>query len=474
VSANELVSVSPADPNDEIGRFPVATAQCVDAAVARARRAFPSWRDAGFEARAGVLRRFRDLARDAAPELARLISREVGKALWEAKGEASLLAPKVDGTLVDGMKLVAPMEAAPNARATFHPRGVLAVLGPFNFPAHLPNGHIVPALATGNSVVFKPSEIAPAVGAQMAELWRRAGLPEGVFQVVQGAKDTGHALSVHPDIDAILFTGSYAVGRALREATLDQPSKLLALEMGGNNAMVVLADSDLDLAATEAALSICATTGQRCSCAGRLFVERSILDEFQDKLIRVLLELRIGAPLDDSTFMGPLASHVAYERVIASREISPEAGGERVLHVEPNLPPPYLGPGLVRFENREQSHPYQREEIFGPEASLYPIDGLDEAICAVNDSDYGLVASVMTKKRAHFEHCVGRIRTGLLNWNKATVGASGKLPFGGSGRSGNDRPAGISSTIYCTVPQAHLEGPAEFDPAALPPGMNRP
>lgn len=474
VSTSELVSVSPADPSDEVGRFPVADEACIDAAVARARRAFPGWRDAGFEARAGVLRRFRDLARDAAPQLARLIAREVGKAIWEAKAEAALLSPKVDGTLVEGMKLVAPIEAAPNARATFHPRGVLAVIGPFNFPAHLPNGHIVPALATGNSVVFKPSEIAPAVGAQMAELWRRAGLPDGVFQVVQGAKETGRALSIHPDIDAILFTGSYAVGRSLREATLDQPSKLLALEMGGNNAMVVLADADLDLAATEAALSICATTGQRCSCAGRLFVARSILNEFQDKLIRVLLELRIGAPLEDTTFMGPLASRDAFAHVMARRNASAEAGGERVLHIEPNLPPPYLGPGLVRFESCEQSHPYQREEIFGPEASLYPIDDLDQAICAVNDSDYGLVASVITKNRGHFDHCVGRIRTGLLNWNKATVGASGKLPFGGSGRSGNDRPAGITSTIYCTVPQSHLEGPAEFDPAALPPGMNRP
>lgn len=474
MSASELVSVSPADPDDEIGRFRVAGEACVDAAVGRARRAFPSWRDAGFEARAAVINRFRDLARDAAPKLAELIAREVGKALWEAKGEASLLAPKVDVTLADGMKLIAPMEAAPNARATFHPRGVLAVLGPFNFPAHLPNGHIVPALATGNSVVFKPSEVAPAVGARMAELWREAGLPDGVFEVVQGAAQTGRALSVHPDIDAILFTGSYAVGRALREATLDQPSKLLALEMGGNNAMVVLADADLDLAATEAALSICATTGQRCSCAGRLFVARSILDEFQHKLTRVLLGLRIGAPLENGTFMGPLASRDAFDRVAACRAASAEAGGERVLLVEPDLPPPYLGPGLVRFETCEQSHPYQREEIFGPEASLYPIDDLDQAICAVNDSDYGLVASVITNNRAHFDHCVGRIRTGLLNWNKATVGASGKLPFGGSGRSGNDRPAGISATVYCTVPQSHLEGPAEFDPAALPPGMSRP
>jgi len=305
-------------------------------------------------------------------------------------------------------------------------------------------------------------------------LWRRAGLPNGVFEIIQGAKETGHALSVHEDIDAILFTGLYAVGRALREATVDQPSKLLAPEMGGNNAMVVLADADLDLAATEAAMSICATTGQRCSCAGRMFVAHSILDEFQDKLCRVIRGLRIGAPLEDATFMGPLASRDAFDRVMATRATSAAAGGERVLLVEPDLPPPYLGAGLVRFESCEQSHPYQRDEIFGPEASLYPIDDLDQAICAVNDSDYGLVASVFTRSRGRYEHCVGRIETGLLNWNKGTIGASGKLPFGGLKKSGNDRAAGIHAAIFCTTPQAHLEGDGAFDASTLPPGVPTP
>jgi succinylglutamic semialdehyde dehydrogenase len=471
---SELVSVAPADPTDEIGRFTVADATAVDAAVARARRAFPGWRDAGFATRAGVLERFRDLAKRDAPEFAELIAREVGKALWDARGEANLLGPKVDVTLGDGMKLVETLEAAPNARASFHPRGVLAVLGPFNFPAHLPNGHIVPALATGNSVVFKPSEIAPASGARLAALFREAGLPDGVLEVLQGARETGQALSGHADVDGVLFTGSYAVGRALREATLDQPGKLLALEMGGNNAIVVLADADLDLAATEAALSIAATTGQRCSCAGRLFVERSVMDDFQDRLIRVLRGLRVGPPLEDGVFMGPLASLDAHARIDHYRAMSRETAGERVLLVEPDLPPPFVGPRLMRFLDTAQSHPYQRDEIFGPEASLYPIESLDQAIAAVNDSDYGLVASVITRDRSRYEHCVGRIRTGLLNWNKATVGASGKLPFGGSGRSGNDRPAGISATVYCTTPQSHLEGAAEFDPDTLPPGMPRP
>ena len=469
-----LRSLSPADPSDELGRFPLADSTAVDAAVARARAAQAGWRDEGFEARSAVLRRFAKLASAATDELSALLAREVGKALWEARGEAALLAAKVDVTLDQGMHFVAPIEASPGARATFGPRGVLAVLGPFNFPAHLPNGHIVPALATGNAVVFKPSELTPATGQWMVELWRRAGLPEGVLQIVHGARDVGRALALHEEVDGVLFTGSYAAGRALREATLDQPGKLLALEMGGNNAVAVLADADLDLAVAESALSIAATTGQRCSCAGRLFVERGVLEEFADRLTRVLRGLRVGHPLEDGVFMGPLVSQAAYDNLARYRALATEAGGERVLEAEPGLPPPYVGAGLVRFAEAMQTHPYQRDEIFGPEASLYPVDDLDEAIAAINDSDYGLAASIFTRERSRFEHCVGRVRTGILNWNKATVGASGKLPFGGEGRSGNHRPAGVLSTVYCTTAQSHMENTGGFDPKSLPPGMPTP
>jgi succinylglutamic semialdehyde dehydrogenase len=469
-----LRSTSPADPNDEIGVFPVADAAAVDEAVEGARRAFPAWRDAGFEARTEVMRKFAAIATARKDELAALISREVGKALWDARAEAGLLAPKVNVTLEEGMQYIAPIEAAPGQRATFGARGVLAVYGPFNFPAHLPNGHIVPALVTGNTVVFKPSEVSPAVGLWMWERWQEAGLPEGVLQLVQGSAGTGRALAAHDAVDGILFTGSYATGRALREATLDQPWKILALELGGNNPMLVCADADLDLAVAEAAVSIAVTTGQRCTCARRLFVERSVEDEFREKLVRVLSRLAIGPPDQDGVFMGPLASHAAHDRLVRARALASDAGGTRIALPSPALPSPYTGVGLVRFDDTTQDHLYQREEIFGPEAQLYPVDDLEAAIAAANDSDYGLAASVMTRDRSKYEHCIGRIRTGLLNWNKGTTGASGKLPFGGIGKSGNDRPAGVTATVYCTVAQAHLESEAGFDPATLPPGVPQP
>jgi succinylglutamic semialdehyde dehydrogenase len=471
---SELRSVSPADSADVLGTFPVADAAAVEAAVARARAAFAPWRDAGLEARADLLQRFAERARAAAPELAETIAREVGKALWDARGEANLLAAKVDATLGDGLRLVAPMEPAPGARATWHPRGVLAVLGPFNFPVHLPNGHIVPALALGNTVVFKPSELGPACGERLVALFREAGIPDGVIELVHGGADTGRALATQEDVDGVLFTGSWAAGRALKEATLDQPDKILALEMGGKNAVVVLADADLDLAVAETALSVAVSTGQRCSCASRVFVERSVEGEFAERLARVLGGLRIGPPLEDGVFMGPLVSRTAFDKLERYREMAADAGGERLLRLDPERPPPYVGAGLVRFADATQDHPYQRDEIFGPEAALYPVDDLDAAIAAVNDSDYGLAASVFTRDRTRYEHCVGRIRTGILNWNKGTVGASGRLPFGGRRRSGNDRPAGITATLYCATPQAHLESEAAFDPDALPPGMPKP
>jgi succinylglutamic semialdehyde dehydrogenase len=469
-----LRSVSPADPADELGRFPIWEESAIDEAVSRARRAFPAWRDAGLEARAGVLRRFRDLVHARQEDLARLIAREVGKALWDARGEAALLTAKVDVTLDEGLRFVAPIEAGAGARAVYHPRGVLAVLGPFNFPAHLPNGHIVPALATGNCVVFKPSELAPAVGEWMARVWRDAGLPAGVFELVQGRAATGQALALHPQVDGILFTGSWNVGRALAAATLDQPNKILALEMGGKNAMIVWRDADLRLAAAEAAVSIAATTGQRCSCLSRLFVHRAVEAEFTERLVRVLGGLRIGPPLEDGVFMGPLASRAGFDKLMRYRALSPEAGGERIFRGEIGRIAPYAAPALVRFPSLVQRHPYQRDEIFAPEAALYPVDDLDEAIAAVNDCDFGLAASVMTSERASFDHCAGRIQTGVLNWNRGTIGASGRLPFGGGKRSGNHRPAGILSSLYCTEPQAMVLNTAGFDAKSLPPGVPEP
>jgi len=476
-----FASTNPARPDDVIGEFTVADAADVAAAVARARAAFPAWRDLGLEGRSAALRRFQKITGARQGELARLIAREAGKAIWEARAEAALVPAKVDVSLGPGMALVAERSVGAGARLTYFPRGTLAVFGPFNFPAHLPNGHIVPALACGNTVVFKPSEQTPAVGAWLGERWHEAGLPEGVLEVVQGGAETGRSLAGYAGVDGVLFTGSWATGRTIAEAALDQPGKILALEMGGKNAIVVLADADLERAVAETALSIAVSTGQRCTCASRVFVEAPRADVFGERLAATLGALRVGDPLDEATFMGPLVSQAAYDRVAKARERAREAGGERI-DFRVDRAPPFVGPALVRFEALRQSHPYQRDELFAPEAALYPVADLDQAITAVNDSDYGLAAAVFTRDRTRYEHCVGRIRTGVLNWNRGTIGASGALPFGGIGKSGNDRPAGVTASLYCTVAQSHLESAgtgesendAGLDPASLPPGFPKP
>ncbi len=472
--SDRFVSRSPFDPGDVLGEFARCDAAAVDAATDRSRAAFSRWRETTIEARVRILRAFAARVREREDELARLIAREVGKALWDARAEASLVPAKIELTITDGLRLIAPIEAAAGARATFHPRGVLAVIGPFNFPAHLPNGHIAPALVTGNAVIWKPSELAPAVAEWIAVRWAEAGLPDDVLVVVQGGAETGRLLAGHRDIDGVLFTGSWTAGRSITAANLDQPDKILALELGGKNAVVVLRDADLELAVAETAVSICASTGQRCSCASRIFVAREIAEPFTDRLVRVLRGVRAGHPFDPGVFMGPLVSCSAHEKLSRFRARAREAGGETLLGGEIELPAPYTAPGLVRFSNTAQTHPAQRDEWFGPAAALYAVDDLAQAIDAVNDADFGLVASVFTRDAAAFDHARGRVRTGLLNWNRGTIGASGRLPFGGRGRSGNDRPAGLFSTLYCTFVQSHLEHSGGFDPATLPPGMPRP
>ena len=234
--------------------------------------------------------------------------------------------------------------------------------------------------------------------------------------------------------------------------------------------MIVWRDADLRLAAAEAALSIAATTGQRCSCLSRIFVHRAVEAEFSERLIRVLGGLRIGPPLEDGVFMGPLVSRAAFDKVMRYRALAGEAGGERLFRGEIARIAPYVAPALARFSSLAQTHAYQRDEVFGPEAALYPVSDLDEAIAAVNDSDYGLAASVMTADRKHFDHCMGRIQTGVLNWNRGTIGASSRLPFGGGRRSGNHRPAAILATLYCTEPQASILNAGGFDAKVAPAG----
>jgi succinylglutamic semialdehyde dehydrogenase len=472
VDGGEIVSRNPADP-DQVIWSGAAVAGRVDEAVAAARQAAPAWSAAPREQREAALRRWQDVTRRHADRIAGLICDEMGKVMAECRGEAAALGAKVDITLGEhSLGRVAPYEvqAAPTrlGRCRFKPHGVMAVIGPFNFPAHLPNGHVVPALLTGNTVVFKPSDKAPAVGQLLAELMDEADMPEGVFNVVHGAAETARSLVAHPGIDGILFTGSWPVGRSILEANIDRPGRMVALELGGSNPAVVMNDAHLEQAVIECARSAFATTGQRCTCTRRLLVQSAIADRFVSALGKVASTLVIGPGRSaEPVFMGPIITADAAEQVLAFQDQLARRGG-RVL-VESAVaerPGFFVSPGVVEVDRFEVEHD---AEVFGPLVQVAVFDELDDAIEQANATEYGLAAAIFTRDREAFERFFARSRSGCINWNTGTAGASGQLPFGGLGCSGNHRPAGAFSTAYCAYPVASMEETAAV--TAPPAGM---
>jgi len=461
---------SPADLGVTLGRYPWATSQ-VEAAVAAAREAAARFAAVPQEERAQLVRRIGAVLKEREEELARAIALDVGKPLWEARTEAQACSAKAAITVEEGLKLASgfPAPGQPDAECRFRPLGVLAVLGPFNFPAHLPNGHILPALACGNAVVFKPSDVAPHAAEVYARCLEQAGAPRGVFNLVQGGSAVGAALAGHPDVDGVLFTGSWAVGQAIRKANQGQ-TKLLALEMGGKNAALVLADADLEKAAYDVLFSAFVSAGQRCTATSRAIVVGDAR-RFARRIAQLAANLAIGHPFDEGVFMGPMASPAAAEKferglraadaetLLASRRIRPRG-----------LDGCYVTPA-VHFVEQRRDTPYEREELFGPDLAVYPGRSEEEAVEIANATDYGLAASVHTLSAAAFDRCQRALECGVVNWNAPTVGASGRLPFGGLKRSGNHRPAALWSTLYCAAPVALVRGAPTFDRARLAPGI---
>lgn len=462
----------------------------VGQAVAAARAALPEWSRCGRERRFAVLRRYRALCVEHAQRIADLICDETGKVMWDARAEAGALPAKVDITLDESeggpLRRVADFELSlggtRTGRCWFRPHGVMAVLAPFNFPAHLANGHIVPALAMGNTVVLKPSDKTPATGQIIAELLdealRTEGAPPGVVNLVQGGADVARALSGHDEVDGILFTGSWPVGRQILEANLDRPGRIVALEMGGNNAAAILPDADLRQAAIECVRSAFVTTGQRCTCTRRILVHEAVARKFIPALCKAASNLIVGDPrAEHPVFMGPLIGESARRSVLEFQAAAAARGG-RVL-VESTAPDGegwYMTPGVLEVERfvtgdgrRDRLEAGSDIEIFGPLVRVCVIRSLDEAIEQVNATGFGLAASIFTRDAKAVERFLHETRAGCVNVNTGTAGASSKLPFGGLGRSGNHRPAGSFSLDYCAYPVAGMIETG--DAAQTPPGM---
>ncbi len=431
-----------------------------EAAIKAARGALGDWSQTDFSERVQVAERFREVVVQRGAELAALISRETGKPHWEAQTEVASVAAKVGISVEAYNSRTGEREGQAQGvrQAVRHkPHGILAVLGPYNFPAHLPNGHIVPALLAGNTIVFKPSELTPATGALLAEFWREAGLPDGVLQIVQGRADAGRELASHPDIDGLLFTGSATTGAALARQFAETPHKMLALEMGGNNPLVVWGADDLDAAASITVQSAFLSAGQRCTCARRLIVEQSQADAFIERLVELTLQIRIGSPFDDpEPFMGPVIDNVAADRLLsAARDLSTRSA-RTILPLERLFEGrPFLSPAIVDVTGSQVPD----EEYFGPLLQVIRVPDFESAMLAANDTRFGLATSFIGSDEALYRRFWRESRAGVVNWNRPTNGAASNAPFGGIGASGNHRPSAFYAADYVAWPVASLEMP---------------
>jgi succinylglutamic semialdehyde dehydrogenase len=445
----------------------VADEAAVAAAVARARAAQPGWFAAGLDARLAVVRAFKAVVEAEAEAFARLIAEETGKPHWEAKTEVATVAAKVEISIQAHAERTgtreAPFKADPAGamQALRHkPHGVLACLGPYNFPAHLPNGHIVPALIAGNAIVFKPSEQTPAVGEFMAGLWAKAGLPVGVLELVQGAAVTGRALA-SADTDGLLFTGSAPTGAALARQFAETPHRILALEMGGNNPLVVwnLADADIAAAALIVAQSAFLSAGQRCTCARRLIVQDGAHDALLDAVVALADGLVIDQPFaDPAPFMGPVIDNRAADGLLARSAAIRGKTIRPLLRLRDGLP--FLTPGIVDVTGLQVSD----DELFGPFLQVLRVADFDAAIAAANATRFGLSAALLGGDRALYDRFWAGSRAGVVNWNRPTNGAASSAPFGGVGLSGNHRPSAYYAADYCAWPVASVEAETPFIP----------
>lgn len=452
-----------------------ASADDVDRAVRSARRAFASWSARSFDERCAIAKRFAELLGERKETLAAAIGRETGKPLWEARTEVAAMAAKV------AISIQAYTERTGERRAPMadgvavlrhRPHGVVAVFGPYNFPGHLPNGHIVPALIAGNAVVFKPSELAPAVARATVETWRDAGLPAGVLNLVQGEKDTGVALANHRQIDGLFFTGSSDTGTLLHRQFGGRPEIVLALEMGGNNPLVVGPLADLDAAVHHTIQSAFLSAGQRCTCARRVLVpDDAFGTRFVERLTEVSARISVGLyDADPQPFMGAVISARAAAKLVAAQTQLVAAGAKPLLDMQQRDPQlGFVSPAILDVTGVND---LPDEEHFGPLVQISRYRTFDEAIERANDTAFGLSAGLLADDEALWTQFQRTVRAGVVNWNRPTNGASSAAPFGGTGRSGNHRPSAYYAADYCAWPMASVESAQLQMPASVSPGLH--
>jgi succinylglutamic semialdehyde dehydrogenase len=435
----------PGDPAEEVGI---------------ARGAWADWASRSLSVRTETLRRFANVVRQRADAFADLIAREVGKPLWEARTEVESVVARVDIAVSSYAERTPQrrMEGAMGARTAVRhkPHGVLAVIGPFNSPAQVPAGHIIPALLAGNAIVFKPSEKAPATGQMLIACLHEAGVPPGVARFVAGGTAEGATLAADPRIDGMLFTGSTKTGLALHRQFAETPNRLLGLELGGNNPLVVWDTPDISSAAVLVVQSAFLSAGQRCTAARRLIVREGAHQPLVAEICKLITRIIVDEPhARPAPFMGPMIDNAAADAIEERFLGLIMRGGRAMNHLERLVPGlPFLSPALIDvtgIANRAD------EEIFGPVLQMIRVPDFDAAIVEANATRYGLAAALIGGAPELYDRFWANVRAGIVNWNRPTSGAVAKAPTGGVGMSGNNRPSGYYAADHAAFPVVSSE-----------------
>lgn len=446
----------------------------VDEAIHHAQTAFEGWSTLPFDQRRDKMLAFKKAVEDSQDRLTETICLETGKTRWDSKNEVKAMIGKIDISIEafhERCPEIVKDLPAGKLMTRHKPHGVIAVFGPFNFPAHLPNGHIIPALLAGNTVIFKPSEITPLVAEEVMHLWEACGLPAGVLNLVQGGQETGKYLAAHPDLNGLFFTGSYTTGLILSEWFGSHPDKILALEMGGNNPIVVTHVNDIKAAAYITLQSAYLSSGQRCTCARRLIVpEGDHGDAFVESLLNMVKSISIGRYTDEpEPFMGPVISEAQALKILAAQDKLISQGAIPRLPMQHLIPGTgFLSPGLIDITPCSQR---PDAEIFGPLLQLIRVKDFEEGIAEANHTNFGLSAGLLSDDEQEYRQFYQKIQAGVVNWNVALTGASSAAPFGGIGCSGNHRPSAYYAADYCAYPVASIESSSVQLPKALSPGL---
>lgn len=447
----------------------------VDQAIVAARRAFPAWSLKTVEERLVIIKRFAALLGENKAELSKIIAKETGKPEWETATEVGAMMGKIAiSEKAYNERTGTVQNAMPVGQAIIRhkPHGVVAVFGPYNFPGHLPNGHIVPALIAGNTIVFKPSDLTPLVAEFTVQLWQKAGLPSGVLNLVQGQVETGKALASHANIDGLFFTGSSRTGKILHEQFAGHPGKILALEMGGNNPLIVKDVANIDAAVHDIVQSAFVTSGQRCTCARRLFIQSGAQgDALLARLLEVTKNISVGHyDAEEQPFMGAMISSAAAVGMVVAQQQLLDLGATALLplaHTDTDTG--FVSPGIIDVTAIASEMP--DEEHFGPLLKVIRYTEFDDAIAQANNTSFGLSAGLLSDSKADYDYFLARIRAGIVNWNRPITGASSAAPFGGIGESGNHRASAYYAADYCAYPVASVELDVVTLPSTLSPGL---